>query len=240
MVDASNDDNFFFTETISLKAYDDNVVLFSNLEGINASAVKIAFDFGGNPENTELVISDIVLKDHANDDGSGAGNGSDEEVEDNVNWDSKSEFNLWNSATFTNRFYYAPDWSQIADPQINVSGKEYTVVLPVATSNQWQAQVFFETDMSSSSEKNYDFRCVLNSNKNMSKATIKLVLNGNDDEFYFTKELSLKAYEDVELKVPGIEGKDYEKLDLVFDFGGNQENTEVTISEVLFKDSELN
>lgn len=240
LTDGNSDDNFIFAETVSAKAYEDNVIIFSNIKGITADNLKLVFDFGGNPENTEVTISNIVIKDNSKDDGTGAGNGSGEDENDDTNWDSTSANNFWNTASFTNRFFYAPGWGQIADPEIKVSNKEYTVILPQATFEQWQAQVFFETDMSSSAGKNYDFRCVLNSNKNMSKATIKLVKSGNDEEFYFTKEVSLKAYEDVVVKFPKLEGQDFEKIDLVFDFGGNQENTEVTISEILFKDSQFN
>ena len=239
LVDASDENIFYFTEMISLSAYEDKLVVFSAMDGIDMNNVDLVFDFGGNPDGTEVSIKDIVLKDSANDDGSGGGN-HEVPQEDNVNWDSTAAHNLWLSSSFTNSFFYAPFWSEIAAPEFIVNGYEYTVKLLQATSDQWQAQVKFHTDMTTSSANKYDFRCVLNSNKNIGGVTIKLVMDGNDDLFYFDTRVSLKAYEDYDFRVIGFDGLDIDKVMLVFDFGSNPEGTEVTISEVLLKDSSLN
>ena len=45
------------------------LIWLSDVPGIDAAAVKMVFDFGGNPDDTEVTISNIVLKDHAIDDG---------------------------------------------------------------------------------------------------------------------------------------------------------------------------
>ena len=65
-------------------------------------------------------------------------------------------------------------------------------------------------------------------------------MEGDDNVFYLDTRVAAKAYEDVEVKLAGFDGIDMEKVTLVFDFGSNPEGTEVTISEVLLKDSSLN
>lgn len=48
--------------------------------------------------------------------------------------------------------------------------------------------------------------------------------------------MDLTAYEDFVFKMPAIRAaKDMDRVSLVFDFGGNPENTEVTISGIIFK-----
>lgn len=34
------------------------------MAGIDAAAVKMVFDFGGNPANTDVTIKDIILREH--------------------------------------------------------------------------------------------------------------------------------------------------------------------------------
>ena len=239
LVSADDENIFYFAENVSLSAYEDKLIVFTAMEGIDMDNVTLVFDFGGNPEGSEVTIRDVVLKDNANDDGSGGGN-HEVPQEDNVNWDSTVAHNVWNTASFTNSFYYAPGWSQIGDPELKINGKEYVVSLPSATFEQWQAQVKFHTDISTNSETKYDFRCVINSNKNIGGVTVKLVMEGDDNVFYLDTRVAAKAYEDVEVKLAGFDGIDMEKVTLVFDFGSNPEGTEVTISEVLLKDSSLN
>ena len=140
-----DDETYYFAEMVSLSAYEDKLIVFSGMEGLDMDNVSLVFDFGGNPEGSEITISDIVLKDSANDDGSGGGNHGEPE-DDNVNWDASASHNFWNASSFFNSYYYAPGWGQIADPELVVKNNEYTVLLPSATYEQWQAQVKFHTD----------------------------------------------------------------------------------------------
>ena len=100
--------------------------------------------------------------------------------EEDVTWLPDADSNLWKSTSYTNFFYYAPGWSQIADPTIDVNGNSYKISLPVATSDQWQAQIHFQTEMSTSSNTAYDFRCIFNANQDMKGVTVKLTLNGDE------------------------------------------------------------
>ncbi len=150
------------------------------------------------------------------------------------------EGNMWLSMNILSMsYYYAPGWAQIADPTVETNGNSYKVSLAEATTDQWQAQVAFHTDMTSSADKTYDFHCVLNSNQDHPGVTIKLVLSGggdNDNIFYFADRHVLKADTDYVYKMADMPGIDMDKISLFFDFGGNAAGTEVTIKDVLFQE----
>jgi len=152
-------------------------------------------------------------------------------------FDPNSKFNMWNTAEYSMFYYYAPGWSQIADPTFVANGNDYTVTLPEATTDQWQAQVAFKTDMKTNADTNYDFSCILNSDKDLNGATVKLVLDGdgNDGIFYFADRIDLKAGEDYIFWKSDMPGIDMDKVDIFFDFGGCQAGTIVNISNIVLK-----
>lgn len=108
--------------------------------------------------------------------------------------------------------------------------------LPTATDQQWQAQVKFHTDMSTSTASNYDFSCKLLSTTDHDKATVKLVKKDDDNIFYFEESVKLKAYEEYIFYKSDMPGIDMDKVTVVFDFGGNAANTEVIMSDIVLKD----
>lgn len=185
-------------------------------------------------------------------------------------FDPDSDYNMFKNCTYTNEFFYAPGWAQIADPTLTANGNSFTIDLPVATSEKWQAQVKFLTDMSTSAASNYDFSCKLMSNTNHNNVTVKLVKTGiaaeadvaydfsctlmsnkglrgatvkltdgaNDaDNFFFTERVDLAPYEEYVLKVPASKlaiGAS-QGLMLVLDFGGCQDNTTVTVNNIVLQ-----
>ncbi len=156
-------------------------------------------------------------------------------------WDpADATWNKWlNKNLLSMSYYYAPGWSQIADPGFADNGDNYVITLPEATADQWQAQVAFHTDMTSSADKTYDFQVVLNSTLDHPGVTIKLVLSGggdNDNIYYFADRHPLTAYEDYVYRMENMPGIDMDKISLFFDFGGNAAGTEVTVSNVLFQE----
>ena len=156
-------------------------------------------------------------------------------------WDpADATWNKWlNKNLLSMSYYYAPGWSQIADPGFVDNGDNYVITLPEATADQWQAQVAFHTDMTSSADKTYDFQVVLNSTLDHPGVTIKLVLSGggdNDNIYYFADRHPLTAYEDYVYRMENMPGIDMDKISLFFDFGGNAAGTEVTVSNVLFQE----
>ncbi len=151
-------------------------------------------------------------------------------------FDANSDYNMWKGITPSMEFWYAPGWTQIADPGFVDAGNDYTIDLPQATTDQWQAQVKFHTDLTTSASSNYDFSAIFNSDKDLNGATVKLVLDGDDGVFYFTDRINLKAGEDYIFWKSDMPGIDMNKVMLVLDFGGCQENTVVNVSNIVLKD----
>ena len=152
-------------------------------------------------------------------------------------FDPYSDFNMWKDADFDMFFWYAPGWNQIADPEFEDNGNDYTIFLPEATTDQWQAQVAFKTtNISTSASKNYDFSCILSSDKDLNGVTVKLVMDGDDNVFYFADRIDLKAGEDYIFWKSDMPGIDMERVNLFFDFGGCQAGTTVNIANIVLKD----
>ena len=240
LTDTTNDGNFLFTENVNLTAFEDYVFYLSDLPGIDAAAVNMVFDFGGNPDNTEVSVSNIVLKDHAIDDGTVLPSVPEEPVAGPEEYKYDSEANLWKAADGAHSctFFYAPSWNQLPDPELANNGNEYLLKLPSATFAQWQAQFHIIPDnpVALESSKSYDFSVVLNSTTDIRAVTLKLTENGNDDNFLFTENVNLTAFEDYIFDLSDLPGIDAAAVKMVFDFGGNPDNTEVTIKRIVLKD----
>ena len=240
LTDTANDGNFLFTENVNLTAFEDYVFYLSDLPGIDAATVKMVFDFGGNPDNTEVSVSNIVLKDHAIDDGTVLPSVPEDPVAGPEEYKYDSEANLWKAADAAHSysFFYAPSWSQLPDPEVENNGNEYLLKLPSATFAQWQAQfhIIPDSPVALESSKSYDFSVVLNSTTDIRAVTLKLTENGNDDNFLFTENVNLSAFEDYIFDLSNLPGIDAAAVKMVFDFGGNPDNTEVTIKRIVLKD----
>ena len=240
LTDTTNDGNFLFTENVNLTAFEDYVFYLSDLPGIDAAAVKMVFDFGGNPDNTEISVSNIVLKDHAIDDGTVLPSVPEDPVAGPEEYKYDSEANLWKAADAAHSysFFYAPSWNQLPDPELANNGNEYLLKLPSATFAQWQAQfhIIPDSPVALESSKSYDFSVVLNSTTDIKAVTLKLTENGNDDNFLFTENVNLTAFEDYIFDLSDLPGIDAAAVKMVFDFGGNPDNTEVTIKRIVLKD----
>ncbi len=149
-----------------------------------------------------------------------------------------SEFNLWTKAIVnTPTFWYAPGWGQIADPAYQLGNDgSYTVTLPAATSDTWQAQMMLVTNIATEASKNYDFSVILTSTKDHPHVMVKLTDSTNDNVFYFAQTIALTANEPVCFWKSNLDGLDIANVKLVLDFGGNAENSVVNIENVVLKD----
>ena len=156
-----------------------------------------------------------------------------------------SEFNLFKRITFPEKpsvGYYAPGWTQIADPVCSYSKGCYTLKLPKATTERWQAQVPFKNlGISTSADKHYDFSCIITSSKGHNAVKVKLCDSGagGDDIILFdSKDVNtgLEAGEPKCIFGSDLEGKDIQNLKVVFDFGGNQADDEIMIESLVLKD----
>lgn len=164
------------------------------------------------------------------------------EDEDPTVYTYDSPNNLWKVNVddidgYTTEFYYAPGWSQIADPGFAKDGGNYTITLPTATSEQWQAQVKLHTNIPAEADTPYDFSCTLMSDKDLKGATVKLTDSTNDNNYVVLERVDLVPYEECVVKVPasvmteGAAGA----LTLVLDFGGCQDNTTVTVNNIVLQ-----
>lgn len=234
LVDSTDDNIFYFAQTIALTANEPVCLWKSDMEGLDIANLKLVVDFGGNAANTEVTFEDIVFKDHANDDGTIVP--SDEQVPE-PNWSAvDSADNLWNGTTYTNTFYYAPGWSQIADPTFTPEGTQYSLTFPEGTSEQWQNQVTFTTEnLTTSASENYDFRVSLKANQNITGVTVKLAQTDDDNVFLFMERYDLTANEECIVKIIDVEGVDINPAKLIFDFGGNPAGTEVVIKDIILQ-----
>lgn len=147
-------------------------------------------------------------------------------------FNANSDCNLWKNCQYTNEYFYAPGWAQIANPVITQKGNAYTVELPEATTDQWQGQVKFLTDMTTNAVTNYDFSCKLTSTTDHPGVTVKLTKTGDDNSFYFAERIELKANQEYIFYRSDMSGIDMDNITLVLDFGGNAADTKVTVSDI--------
>ncbi len=150
-------------------------------------------------------------------------------------FDSKGECNYYNQADITNTFWYAPGWNQTDDPVMEIEGSSYTLFFPTATSDEWQNQCFWRTDIPTSEDGVYDFSVRLLSDKDISRVVLKLF--HTDEKAYFYEKIALKAGEEYVFYKTGLTGLQTDGLNLVLDFGSNPDNTTVTVSDLVFQNT---
>lgn len=152
-------------------------------------------------------------------------------------FDAESDKNLFKHATFTQASgHYAPGWSKIADPTASIKELGFSVMLPIATTEQWQAQVPFETNISTvADDETYDFSVIMTSSADHpAGVTVKFTNPNDDNDFYFAERVPLKAGEPYCFYMTKMPSRNIENLKLFFDFGGNAENCEFEIENLCF------
>lgn len=237
--DGDDDDahSFFPAEKITLTAGEPRCFWFSDLPAaVDMNNVVFTLDFGGNPAGAEIIIENVVLKDHQYDDGTVLPELP--AVGEPVWVDAQSADNLWHGLNPTIGFYYAPGMAQIPDPELTVDGESYSIVLPAATTDQWQAQMFMASTLSlpDSDSAGYDFCVSFDSNIDIPGVTVKLTAGDSDDNFFFAERVAVtggvtKKFWIADVKSPSP----MPDVKLVLDFGGNADGTEVTISNIILQ-----
>ncbi len=245
LTDVNSGDNFVFAERVDVAAYEDKVFYVSGVNELSADCdCELFFDFGGNPANTTVTVKNIVIKDHANDDGTVLP--SDEPGDqggDTKPLDPNSPANLWTD--YTLETWYSPgDWSGGLNPEIKVQSKnEYTVVVPEGVGGgEWQGQNKLTIAVPADASKKYDFGCAFYSSVD-GVITVKLA-DANDDSnhaFFYENNVQVKAFEDVTFKQLGIatDGGNYEKVMLIIDYGRLPAGTEITAKNFVFQEHKL-
>ena len=228
------DDNTFFVADKQSFDAGGSCYWFHDLPGFDGPLV-LTLDFAGY-QDMDFEITNIVLKDAANDDGSEIPE-QGETPEAPVSWvDVDSADNLFNGCNYTFFYYYAPGWAQIADPETLVDGNSFTLSLPEATTDQWQAQFAIKTDIATSADKNYDFRVTFYSNGDIPGVTFKCTQEGDDNLFYMADRVAVGAYDEVTYKWINQPGLDINPMNIFFDFGGNPAGTQITIKDIIIQE----
>ncbi len=238
-----NDGNFFFTETVKISGGEETVFMMTDMKGIDADKLMLVIDFGGNPENFECEITDIVFKEHGCDDGTViVPETPADDPGASMNWDYSADGNLFKVDFKEPAPYYNPGWSGELSTWSFTSGSNnsYTVTWPTGCGAQWQAQFPLDpaTPVSTSADKKYDFHIVLNSTTDCPKVTVKLVKVGDDNTFYTADQHDIEAGEDVAVNFVGMNGIDGD-FKIVLDFGFCPENTTVEIKDIILQESAL-
>ena len=247
LTDSADDGNFLFAESFAVNAYEDYVFYLTDLPGIDAANTKLVFDFGGCRENTEMVIRNIVLKDHAIDDGTvlpDEGNDDPDQPEEGAHYEvDNAETNFWLSSELSFVYWYsAGDWSGALAPEyewVNGDQKDFSLKIPEGIGgSEWMGQTHFTIDHAISADKLYDFCATINASADF-VCTVKLAWEGNDTNHaaFYVNDFTVTAFEDCTFKMPAVAPDvDYDKVALFFDFGRTPAGTEITISDVCLQE----
>lgn len=250
LTQSDNDDVYYFADRIDLTANTTYIFWKSDMAGIDIPALKLVFDFGGCPENFEVEIANIVLKDHANDDGTVL---PDPDAPEPVvfDWDYNSDVNLWkavDAAEFEYTTWFADaSWTAYdRQPEVTREGDAYTIVMLDPTAAQWQAQFKIKTKiagLTAKKDSKYNLYCLVESDKDLGNVTFKLTEpnwedTSKENNFFFAATGAVEADVQYVFKQNAVQlaEKDAEELVMVFDFGGNPENTTVKISKIYFEE----
>ena len=253
LTDATDDTNFYFDEVIPLEGDTEYLLAKSNMEGRDIALLHLVFDFGGCKAGTVVEITDMVLKDHAFDDGAGqpeeeGGEGGEGGGEETFKpFDFNDAGNMLKDATWEIFRYYAHGdaWEGYNAEDItytNEGNQKFVVSLPYESNQRWQAQFQLQNlgGVATQAGKTYDFSIKLKANQDLNSATVKLTAADDDTNFYFDEVIPLEGDTEYALVKSGMEGKDISLFHLVFDFGGCSAGTVVEISDMVLKEHDGN
>jgi len=246
LTNEADNDAIIDVDNISLKGGEEFIFWKSDLEGKDLSQVKLVLDFGRAKGATVVNVRNIVLKDHANDDGTVLpGDGPGDTPAAQMDWNYEAGSNLWKAVddgTLFDAFgyWFADDgWSQIPNDEAKHSGDTYEITIPNGIGgSQWQGQFHIDTKLTASAAKTYNFYLVMEADNDCPQVTFKLT-DAGDSNFFIEERNDVKADVPFILKREGVtlkDGKDATAIRLFFDFGGSPAGTHVKISKIYFEE----
>ena len=124
---------------------------------------------------------------------------ADERLVEEQGFDANSDFNLWKGVTPDATFYFAPNWSpdRTADMQAtyNDKGNDYTITVPDAAFDRWQAQMHLHTTgVETSAANHYDFLYTILMNDLMTVIIGGTALVGNIDPFFSEHQIQPSVF----------------------------------------------
>lgn len=188
----------------------------------------LLFDFGGNPDNTEVKITNISLLESSE---------AFPEEPKEPEGENGEVTELWVNATKTpGEVYFAPNWAPNDNYSCTWGNDTFEATLIDATNAVWQAQFPIVTDIALDAETYYAFAADINCDQTTTMH-IKLVQAGDTDadkgNFIIDQDVNLAANEPVEF-FKAVKGQELNPLSLYFDFGRNPANTNIKVSNIRF------
>ncbi len=225
-----------------INAYEETIIYFTEQVAPDFDGnYKFVFDFGGNPENTEITIKDIVIIDHSKNTIVPPSDDPGDEPGDVVWVDPNSADNLLNGGglTLASTFWAAgDDWHGCAAPDVNINGRKVNILVNEANGTlQWQGQVHLNTGVAIEEGKAYDFKIVLNPSQNITGATVKPHPEGDDGHFFSEGRHDLEGYSSNEVTYENFVA-DFSTGNLVItlDFPGCETGATIDVEEIIIQE----
>ena len=116
-------------------------------------------------------------------------------------------------------------------------GNDYTITVPDAASDRWQAQMHLHTtDVVTSAASHYDFSCIFVADADIDGVTVKVTNEADNEAIIDVDNISLKAGKEYVFWKSDVEGKDLSPVKIVFDFGHATGVTNINVSNIVLKD----
>ena len=216
------DDNTFFSDARHPIHRGVNVITLTDQPGFDGN-FKLAMDFAGLPEGTEIELRNIYVGEH------NAANGGSA---DTWAFNFQSSDNLLKDATFTPSYWIADDgWNTLIENFEGFEGTsgEFVFTAPEGLGHsQWQGQAHIKYDVTLSAAKQYDFSLVLLSDADAEGVTVKPHPDGDDNTFFSDDRHALKAGVPTAVTLPACAGFDGTFI-LTLDFAGTPANAQVRV-----------
>lgn len=216
------DDNTFFSDARYAIKAGVNVITLNDLAGFDGE-LKIAMDFGGAPEGTEITVKRFYLAEHSNE------NPALDAPLCFFDYSSESNLLLGKEGDTTPSWFADGGWNQIDTPKFDGNAEKVEFTIPAGMGgDQWQGQAKFAFDVALSASKTYDFSVVILSDKDLPGVTIKPQARNNDGISFSAERYDVKAGVPFALRISAAAGFGDSFL-LVTDFGGSPEGANVSI-----------
>ena len=230
-----DDANFYCEKKVALEANVGKCFYFSNAEGIDMSNLVVTLDFGGGVGGSEVTVSTIVFKDHANDDGT--------VLPPSVEFDDSRNLFAGFSMVHLTTWFANSGWSTdgITQPTVDITSDGYSFVMPAGVGgDQWQGQVHLWTDVASSADKHYDFCITFASTEDHPGVTIKLQKGDSlgedgdtdDNVFFCLDKVALKANVPYTYYFEDLPGIDTNNIQVCCDYAGGAAGAEISVSNI--------
>ena len=160
-------------------------------------------------------------------------------------FDANSDFNMWKNVDYNMFFWYAPGWSQIADPGFSYANGVYTITANDATVQEWQAQCAINgVPLHIEKGQAYDVRVTINTNMDLPRATVKVNkdpdVTNDPNTLCYKGDFALEDGENV-LQFIGVVAKnngediEFDQGKFILDFGGCPDGFEAKVSNIIIQ-----